>query len=307
MATATVVTFAAIMIGVAGIYVAGGRVGTASFGPSAPATRSQIAGYIASIGNPVRLSAAPDPSLPPGAVVNGVLRRPIVIDGGRMGMAPPPGAVKTISRGQAATQAQRAESGLGFGYSQTGGLVLARVWIASDLTRHTPSYGGRVAWVAFTSWGSSISYAFPICPPLEIVVLDAATGRNVLDFADDDTHLCPDQTQSAVSASPVVSPATEVVSIPWTILAEHPDRYQHQYFDWLVRYTVPMCADAAHMETIPPTAGHEQEFAVYVSQMVDEPSRCDAARSVTIWIGPEWASSSSVIHEPLGLVVRPGP
>jgi hypothetical protein len=278
-----------------GLYVDSGS----SKPPGTPTTPAEIAAYLDSLGGAVHLTASPQPSLPRSAVVDGRLQRPIIVDGGQMGIAPPPaGATPRFSLGQATATAHRAESGLG-AYPQLGSVILGRVWIASGLTEGLPSYQGRLAWVALTSFNpGSVSYPLCVATPLEIVVLDAATGHDVLDFE------ARGLSCSAAPTTPRVTAATELLSIPWTAIGEGPNRGQPQYFDWHVRYKIPACGTVGENVSLPtpghPKAGH-QVLGMLATVPLDMPARCSPARTVTTWFGPEWDPLSRVVHEPIGV------
>jgi hypothetical protein len=289
----TFVAVVAVLIAVSGLYVGSGS----SKAPGIPATPAEIAAYLDSLGLAIHLSSSPQPTLPRGTVVDGRLERPVIVDGGQMGIAPPPArATPRFSVGQAAAQAHRAESGLG-DYPQVGSVILGKVWIASDLMKGLSSYQGRLAWVALTSFNpGSVSYPLCAVAPLEIVVLDAATGHDVLDFAA--------RIPSCTPATLRVTAATELLSIPWTAIGEGPNRGQPQYFDWHVRYTIPACGTVRENVSLPtpgdPKAGH-QVLGMLATVPLDMPARCSPARTVTTWFGPEWDPLSRVVHEPLGV------
>jgi hypothetical protein len=300
------VAVVAVLIAVGGVFV-GSREPKP---PGIPATPAEIAAYLDALGRAVHLSPSSQPTLPRGTVVDSRLQRPIIVDGGQMGIAPPPaGATARFSFGRATAQAHRAESGLG-DYPQVGSVILGMVWIASDLTRKLPSYQGRLAWVALvlSSFNpGAIAGLGCFNGPPEIVVLDAGTGHDVLDFASPGRSAsCPPL--ETVPTTPTVTAATEVVSIPWTAIGGRRNAQQPQYFDWHIRVTTPACATVRQGESVAspgfPTSGHET-LGMLATEPMDTTARCSPARTVTMWLGPEYDPLSRVVHEPLG-VQTPG-
>jgi hypothetical protein len=292
-----------LAIGVFVVVVVVGAAAGAWFGtrPAAPApthpgvpggraSAAQIARYIESLGDAVQLAPTSDPILPPGTGAGDRLLRPVVIDGGQMGLAPAPApAALDYSFALATTRAAAAESGIG--RPQTGGVLLARVWIASDLSQ----YDGRLSFVAFTSYEDMTSGGGMCEPAMEVPVFDASSERDAVVFYD----APPSENRLCRAAAATTLPATELVSVPWIGLATERNQHQPQYFNWAVRFTIPACGGNFDERLSEPATTHT--FGIVTTIPLD-PGTCRGPRTLTVWFGPQLTPLSRVVHQPVGIV-----
>ena len=194
-----------------------------------------------------------------GAASNGRFTRGVTLDAGNLAISPPPKTARpAISAKLAECNLRAALTDEGFPVEyeiQLGGLTfgLATVSVRDSLLTghstmqgisgtglpHPPKlhpYHQRLAWVAITqpsivsscpSMPSQPVHSTPTptpkvpkLPGFQVLVIDANTGADGLDYAAARNENC-----FAGIQTPSLTPAVEDVSIPWTLVSRNPDNY----------------------------------------------------------------------------------
>jgi hypothetical protein len=279
-------------------------------------------------GSPVNLNpSTPGSLLPRGTIVDGRVLRPIIIDGGALRIDPAPSTLSatfTLEQARSVVKAAQthdqgtvlqstaSQADVGFGV----------VDLADKLSVGLPAYSDRPAWVAILKPRSATMYCPPTSasstsgsatPVVDVVLLDAQTGTDVLDYRSRGSGPCGGQI-----TGPSIQRAQEIISIPWISVGESPlTQKQVQQFppnanlsnsavNWTIQYTVPRCATIFDSPGIyEPTGPNNPVLYVDAQRPITPPSSCPPARTVTNTFGPETTSLSQAKHGPTGLAAGP--
>lgn len=263
---------------------------------------------------PVRVDPSqPGALLPAGTIVDQRVARPIILDGGALRIDPAPATVsaaftlkKALSVAQAATAGAVHKADLDFGIMH----------LAGALTAGLPSYNGVAAWVAIRGPQSVEVSCLPtrrttqhsFRPRVEVLLMDAQTGGDVLDYVSRGTGPCGGRV-----GGPSVQRAKESLSIPWTAVGETPVSEQELHelvppgatlptgrVNWTIRYTVPRCTASVAPEVDDPL-NREPTLWVRGERPVSPPASCTPANTITRTWGPESVPIAKVRHAPTGI------
>jgi hypothetical protein len=244
--------------------------------------------------------------------------RPIVVDNGALRIVPAPpaqparlsfqSAYKTVKAAQTYDQGTFIAADVGYG----------DVSLSTALTKKLPDYQSRYAWVAFLGPQKAFSCAAygggVLQPAFHVIIVDARTGKAVLDYRSRGTGPCGGKV-----TGPVVQRAEEILSLRWRALADQPvtAAQAHQLnapggtfapnsVNWVISYTIPRCGKAAD-NGLYYLSGLGEPPTLYVDAQVPiDPSRsCARSRVVTTTFGPERTPASTARHAPTGLATGP--
>lgn len=240
-------------------------------------------------------TTSPGDRVPVHALVKHRVVSDISLDGGAFTAQPPGDAKARFPLSRAKRVVLAASTGVHGPYDPAL-VALGRVTLA---LKHPglPSYQDRLAWVGFvssegftascppptgtpTSGTSSVSPS-TYNPYFFIVVLDAGTGKAVLDYRTRGTGNC-----GGVFTGPRVLRADELLSVPWSV-TEQPDK------QWTYSYAIPRC-DRDYMRG---GYGPTETSFVIVEGPIDPPSHCSPARTLTATV----PSGITADHAPTGV------
>lgn len=199
-------------------------------------------------------------------------------------------------------------------------VALGRVTVSSALTTGLPRYWNRLAWVGFVGPQPAVSCPPSPTPPpgassghqssFRVVLFDAQSGAAALTYTSGGTGPC-----STTVRGPTISRASEILSLPWKALGQHPVAPASLPFppgasvptdlvDWEIRYTIPRCGTQFDSGTYEFPAGTTSLY-IDTEVPIDPPARCNSARSTTVSWGPESVTIGRVRHAPTGLASGP--
>lgn len=255
--------------------------------------------------------------LPAGTIVNGHVTRPIILDGGTLRIEPSPSALSPTVTLQQADSVVKAAQTYTPGTLDPADVGLGIVDLAASVSGGLPPYSNRFAWVAILGPQSQVAISCPgvtggnsgpATPSAQVVLIDARTGADVLDYRSRGNGPC-----GGPITGPSVQRAQEVISIPWTGVGETPVSKQqlHQLFpptanvpdrdvNWVIRYTVPRCATVRDSGVYDRTGPSQPILYVEVHVPISPPAACTPSKTVTQDFGPETVPISQAQHAPTG-------
>ncbi|HUE59410.1 MAG TPA: hypothetical protein VMO88_07485 [Acidimicrobiales bacterium] len=247
-----------------------------------------LALLLTACGGPMAVSKAtlPTEHVPSAAVANHRVVKDIVLDGGAFTANSPGDAKARYSLSRAEKLVLAASTAV----HETGSpalVALGRVTLSLKRQGGLPSYRDRLAWIGVMSSNQSVSCApsppgsgsvrVLYAPYFFVVLLDAQTGKDVVDYRTRGTPNCGGEV-----TGPRVLRADELLSVPWTAEGEQ------------LGYTIPACA-RLYMQ-----GGYgwgPETMFIDVEGPIDPPPHCSPARTVA-WTSP---AGSEMAHAPTGL------
>ena len=268
---------------------------------------------------PVEVSPSADGTLlPPDAIVNGRVARPIIVDGGTLTIDPVPESMSPVVTQDHAAEIVQAAQTYTSGVADPAEIGFGLADLDTSLSNGLPSYTSRPAW--FGLWGprteagvscpgATGGITTPPVPTLHVVLLDSQTAGDVLEYRSRGSSPCGGQI-----SGPSVQRAQQNISLPWTAIGETPMSQQQlrrlfpptanlpkHPVSWIIRYTVPPCASNPETGVFDTAGTNLPVLYVEVLVPISAPPSCASAKTITQSWGPETVPITQVSHARTGI------
>jgi hypothetical protein len=253
--------------------------------------------------------------LPSGTFMDRRVARPIAVDRGALRIDPPPMSQSPVVPFEQANAIVNAARSYDQGIVVPADIGFGIVYVNDAFSAGLPPYSGRSAWVAVlapppSGGADCVAGGGAVEPRAHVVIIDAETGDDVLDYQTRGTGPC-----GGIVNGPTVQRAQEITSLAWIGVGQRPVTAQQTQrifppgvtvpagaVNWVLRSTIPPCGSITASGVDYPS-GLSTLPALYVDAQVpiDQPSSCPPAKTVTTTLGPENTPISQVQHAPTGI------